>query len=122
MCSIWPSKGEASSGRDPQSRGHERMYRAAVAVDNVSDVVLLPVDGAQDGIAVDQHEFDHKANDPDAPGSGMHHESAQFLLPVEPVGFLENILQHSGADDPLILADHHVVEALRAGRLFEYAR
>ena len=35
------------------------------------------------------------------------------------VGFLESVLQHPGADDPLIFADHHVVEALRAGRLFE---
>ena len=102
-----------------KSGGQERMDRAAVAVDNVSDVVLLRVAGAQDGIAVDQHEFDHQANDPDAAGSGMHHESAQLLFPVMAVGFLESVLQHPGADDPLIFADHHVVEALRAGRLFE---
>src|SRR5215213_3272259 len=99
--------------------GQERMDRAAVAVDNVSDVVLLRVAGAQDGIAVDQHEFDHKANDPDAAGGGMHHESAQFLFPVMPVGFLKGVLQHPGADDPLIFADYYVVEALGARRLFE---
>jgi hypothetical protein len=73
----------------------------------------------QDGIAVDQHEFDHKANDPDAAGSRMHHESAQLLFPVTPVRFLKGVLQHPRADNPLILAHHHVVEALRAGRLFE---
>ena len=66
-----------------KSGGQERMDRAAVAVDNVSDVVLLRVAGAQDGIAVDQHKFDHQANDPDAAGSGMHHESAQFLFPAD---------------------------------------
>ena len=102
-----------------KSGGEERMDRPAVAVNNVCDVVLLHVAGAQDGIAVDQHEFNHKANDAYAAGGGMHHESAKFLFPVMPVGFLKSVLQHSGPDDPLILADHHVVEALRAGRLFE---
>src|SRR5262245_16996730 len=42
-----------------KSGGQERMDRAAVAVDNVSDVVLLRVARAQDGIAVDQYQFDH---------------------------------------------------------------
>ena len=95
------------------------MDRAAVAVDNVSDVVLLRVAAAQDGIAVYQHELDHQANDPDAAGGGMHHESAQLLFPVMAVGFLEGVLQHPGADDPLVFADDDVVEALRAGRLLE---
>ena len=56
------------------------MDRAAVTVDNVSDVVLLRVTGAQDGISVDHYKLDHKANDPHAAGSGVHHESAQFLF------------------------------------------
>ena len=102
-----------------KSGSQERMDRAAVAVHNVSDAVLLRVARAQDGIAMDQHEFDHQANDPDAASSGMHHESAQLLFPVMPVGVLQRILQHPGADDPLIFADHHVVEALRAGRFFK---
>src|SRR5918993_3485468 len=49
-----------------KSGGQECMDRAAVAVDNVSYVVLLRVAGEQDGIAVDQDKFDHEANDPDA--------------------------------------------------------
>jgi hypothetical protein len=49
----------------------------------------------------------------------MHHESAQLLFPVIPVRFLKGVLQHPRTDDPLILADHHVVEALRTGCLFE---
>jgi hypothetical protein len=79
------------------------MDRAAIAVDNVSDVVFLGVGGAQDGIAVDQYKFDHEANDPNAAGGGMHHESAQLLFPLLPVVFLESVLQQPRTDDPLIL-------------------
>ena len=95
------------------------MNWAEIAVDDVSDIVLLRVAGAQDGIAVDQHKLNQKANDPDAAGGGMHHQSAQLLFPTKPVGFLESILQHPGADDPLIVTDNNVIKALGTGRFFE---
>ena len=40
-----------------KSGGQKRMDRAAVAVDDVSDVVLLRVAAAKDCVAVDQYEF-----------------------------------------------------------------